>query len=121
MIRRWYERAVVLAGALGTRLASVRVLIIAAALVPTLAAPVLAQGERYFRGGPFGPWMWFAGAAMLLRALLIVALIVVVWRLVAARGGVLHPPDSALQILRERYAKGEISDDEYRKRLATLT
>ncbi len=55
MIRRWYERVVVLAGGLGTKLAPVRVLIIAAALVPTFAAPVLAQGERYFRGGPFGP------------------------------------------------------------------
>ncbi len=122
MIRRWYERAIILAGTLGPKLAPVRVLANASALMPALVGPVLAQGGPYFHRGPFGPgpWLWFAGAAMVLRALLFVAVVVVVWRLVASRG-VMHPHDAALQILRERYAKGEINEEEYRKRVATLT
>ena len=44
---------------------------------------------------------------------------VVVWRLLGA-GGLWHRPDSARQVLRERYARGEISEEEYRKRLSTL-
>jgi hypothetical protein len=31
-----------------------------------------------------------------------------------------HPSNSAAQILRERYARGEIAEDEYRERLGAL-
>ncbi len=122
MIHGWYERAIILEGTLGPKLASVRALANASVLVPALVGPVLAQGGPYFHRGPFGPgpWLWFAGAAMLLRLVLVVVLGVVVWRLLTSRGGT-HAPDAALQILRERYAKGEINEEEYRKRVATLT
>jgi len=122
MIRRWYERAVVLAGSLGAMLTPVRALTFGLAVVPALAGPVLAQSGPYFRRFPLepGPWLWFTGAAMLLRALLFIAIVVVGWRLLTSRGA-FHAPDSALQILRERYAKGEINEEEYRKRVATLS
>ncbi len=97
----------------------VRSTLIACALVPTLALPLLAQGVRQFGSRPFGPWVWAFGLMFFLRGLLLVSLLVVAWRLIGART-LFHRPDSATQILRERYARGEISEEEYRKRLVTL-
>lgn len=124
MLHRWYERSLVFVGSVGPRLAPVRYLVLAAALVPALAWPVLAQGERYFSGrpfgGPFGPGPWMLGVTMLFRLIFVVAIFILLWRLFSSRGPV-HASDSAVQILRDRYAKGEISEDEYRKRLTLLT
>ena len=104
-----------------------------AALVSTL--PALGQqappfgprpfGPRPFGPHPFGPhpfapWVFVAaGTFLALRLLLVIGLVIVVWRLLGA-GGLWHRPDSATQLLRERYARGEISEEEYRKRLSTL-
>jgi putative membrane protein len=64
-------------------------------------------------------WMWVLG---LLSMLLLVALVVgVVWAL--TRSNRPSQPDStsrAREILNERYARGEISTEEYRERLAAL-
>ncbi len=77
-------------------------------------------GPGVHRGGPL---FW---GFMLLRLLffvglilVFVGLILVLWRLLTARElwGRLDP---AMQILRGRYARGEISEEEYRKRLGTL-
>ncbi len=119
MIQKWSDRVALLAGTLLANLLPVRMGLIAAALVPTFAIPVLAQGARSLGVRPFGPWLWVVGLAMLVRALFVVGVVVVVWRLLAARIG--SRPDSAVQILRERYARGEMSEEEYQKRLATLT
>jgi len=99
----------------------------AAVLVATL--PALAQAPpfdpRPFGPHPFGPhrlapWVFVAaGTFLALRLLLVIGLVIVVWRLLGA-GGPWHRPDSATQVLRERYARGEISEEEYRKRLSTL-
>ena len=103
----------------------VRSMLAAIAMVPILALPALAQqagrfGGHHFGPHPFGPWAWAAGTLFLFRLALLVGLVVVVWRVLGARG-LWHRPDSATQILRERYARGEISEDEYRKRLVTLS
>jgi uncharacterized membrane protein len=100
---------------------------IAAAAIAAIVAPALAQvrmpvhpgpGFMYPGGGGFR-FFWVAGLFALLRAVLVVSLIVLAWKAIGARG-LWARPDAATQVLRERYARGEISDDEYRKRLVTL-
>ena len=77
-------------------------------------------GPHPFGPHPFAPWVFVAaGTFLALRLLLVIGLVIVVWRLLGA-GGLWHRPDSATQLLRERYARGEISEEEYRKRLSTL-
>lgn len=76
-------------------------------------------GPMPFGPHPFGPWAWVAGLSLLLRLLLVTGLILLIWRLLTTPT-IWRRPDSATQILRERYARGEISEDEYRKRAATL-
>jgi putative membrane protein len=95
------------------------------ALVLGQAVPALAQelrpfAPRLFGPHPAGPWFWAAaGLFLVLRALVVVGVVVLIWRLLSA-GGLWHRPDSATQLLRERYARGEIGEEEYRKRLETL-
>lgn len=73
--------------------------------------------------GHMNGWGW---AAMTFGWLLLLALLVLVGVLVARLGrrspGDGQPPGrpSAEQILAERYARGEIDDEEYRRRLTTL-
>ena len=77
-------------------------------------------GPHPFGPHPFAPWVFVAaGTFLALRLLLVIGLVIVVWRLLGA-GGLWRRPDSAIQVLRERYARGEISEEEYRKRLSTL-
>lgn len=65
--------------------------------------------------GLMGSWMvlwWIAG---------IVFLLIVVWLLVdAGRKSPIGPPDNAENILKQRYARGEIDHDEYERRLTDL-
>lgn len=130
------------------RLARRHAAVLAALLVVALALPALAQGVPGQTPGPGGqmpgpglygpdgsrgpygphafgprhpgPFVWAAGLFFLLRLLFLVGLILVVWRLLGART-FWQRPDPATQVLRERYARGELSEDEYRKRLATLS
>ena len=77
-------------------------------------------GPHPFGPHPFAPWVFVAaGTFLALRLLLVIGLVIVVWRLVSA-AGLWHRPDSATQVLRERYARGEIGEEEYRRRLSTL-
>ena len=100
--------------------------------VGTPTSPSLRPGPGYGRRGfglhrfgprRFGAWMLLGGLFSLLRLLLLVGLILLVWRVLNARllwDRLGHRQDPAAGILRERYARGEINEDEYRKRLATL-
>jgi uncharacterized membrane protein len=55
---------------------------------------------------------------MLLRLLFLVGLILLLWRLLTAPWWGRF--DHATRVLRERYARGEITEEEYGKRLGTL-
>lgn len=73
-------------------------------------------------GGWGGGWMWLWGLAMM--ALFVV---LIVWLVRATAGGPAapHPPersstDRAREILAERYARGELSTEEYRERATEL-
>ena len=71
-------------------------------------------------GGP--GWGWFGLTHLLWWALVVVA-IVLLARRVTGRGRQPppHPPvDRALDILRERYARGEIGKDEFEQRKRNL-
>jgi putative membrane protein len=100
-------------------------MIVSAAVVLSEAWPSLAQEMRPFEPrhpGMYGhgPWGWAGmGLFLLLRLLLVTGLVVLVWRLLSPRG-LWHRPDTATQLVRERYARGEINEEEYRKRLQTL-
>lgn len=116
-----------------------------AAPSPGIGAPPGPGGPYFYRQGPMrGPGFYrgrgngwgrfgrrrfggvgilFFGLFGLLRLLLLIGLIVLVWRVLTARGvwdrwG--RRADPGAEILRERYARGEIDQDEYRKRLAGL-
>lgn len=56
-------------------------------------------------GMTIGGWIWMA--------VWVVALVVMVWLLVSA-GGRHHSDDDPLEILRRRYARGEMSEEEFR-------
>jgi putative membrane protein len=66
-----------------------------------------------------GGWMWIWGAAMML---LVVLLVVWLVRSIAgsSRPEPTDPSERARSILSERYARGELSTEEYRERLSEL-
>ena len=71
-------------------------------------------------GGWGGGWMWLWGLAMM--ALFVV---LIVWLVRAGTGGwqgqrPSDPTDRAREVLAERYAKGELTTEEYRERVDQL-
>jgi putative membrane protein len=123
-MRRW---TAIRTATVGPLLSAAAVLVAALPAPARQAAPFGSRpfGPYPFSPHPFGPhpfapWVFAAaGTFLALRLLLVIGLVIVVWRLLGA-GGPWHRPDSATQVLRERYARGEISEEEYRKRLSTL-
>lgn len=93
------------------------------ALIP---APALAQ-ERPWDWGPGmhpGWWMWGAGGAVMMLMMLVfwglvIAGVVLGIRWVAGHGRQ-DRPDRALDILRERYARGDIDKEEFEARRRDL-
>ena len=90
------------------------------------AAMPLAQERSYNWTWEMHPmwWMWgFGGVVMMLGmlifwAVIITAIVIAVrWLVRDGRG---ERPDNALQILRERYARGEINRDEFEARKQDL-
>lgn len=81
---------------------------------------------RFHRGGGRGFGRatgivqgWFALNA-LLRFLVLIALLVIAWKVIASRS-IWGRPDGAVQIVREQFARGDITEEEYRKRRAALS
>lgn len=56
----------------------------------------------------------------LLRFLLGIALLVIAWKVITLRS-LWARPDGAVQVVRERFARGEINEEDYRKRLVALS
>lgn len=101
---------------------------IAALSIPAFllgAAPAQAQtndGTYWYMHNGWGHmmgwgWGWFGGLGMLLFWVVIIALAVVLLR---GRGPVQTRPDP-LDILKERFARGEISKEEYEERRKILS
>ena len=73
--------------------------------------------------GNHGDWMWGMGGVMGLGWILILVVIVaVVWLLVRGPlgGGAASDRRSALDILKERYARGEIGREEFEQKKRDL-
>ena len=68
-------------------------------------------------------WMWFGGGYMWLFWVVLVIVIVIVGRNMAANSNgssVSSNDETPLTILKKRFAKGEIDEDEYRRRSKEL-
>lgn len=89
-----------------------------------LATPVAYADPGEGWNGFHHDMMWgvgmFGGFTMLLFWGVLLALVVLVVRWLSKSSGESINTQSALDILKERYAKGEIDEDEYRKRKSTL-
>ena len=67
-----------------------------------------------------GGGMWFGGGFMWLFWLLIIVVIVIVIKSLLGGGVNRNSTDSPLQILQKRYARGEIDEEEYKRRRREL-
>lgn len=78
----------------------------------------------FWYGDGMNGWAWFAmSAGMVLFWGLLITVVVMLFRTLdraADRPSEFRPATPAEQILGERLARGEIDDEEYRRRLATL-
>jgi putative membrane protein len=75
---------------------------------------MVVLADHFWHGGLH--WFWVLG---LLQPVLWIAVIVVLVTLFRRRPSV-HPPSPALNILEERYARGEISREEFLERRSVL-
>lgn len=87
--------------------------------------PGFGPGRMMYRGGPgFGRRPGIAAGIFalgaLLRFLLIIALLVIAWKVITLRP-LWDRPDGAVQVVRDRFARGEINEEEFRTRLAALS
>lgn len=81
------------------------------------------RGFGSFGGGCFGygsPFWGIGGILMFAVCALLVALVVIVVMRALKKSGRLHPSSGAMETLRQRYAKGEISEEEYLRIKKTL-
>ena len=96
-------------------------LIVMVWMVPELA---LAQERPYGWGWGMHPWMWGAWGIGMMFMMLLFWVLVIVGLIVGIRWllGQRREPqgDSALEILRQRYARGEINKDEFEARRRDL-
>jgi putative membrane protein len=81
------------------------------------------QAGRVF--GPGGPWMghhvgWMGPLSMLLFIAILVAGAIIVVRMLANRQPPGPAPRGPIQILEERFARGEIDEEEFRTRRDAL-
>ncbi len=68
-----------------------------------------------------GMGLWMVLGAVTLIAVLVVAVLGSVWLLRRLRGGDGAPRETPQELLRRRYAAGEIDDAEFERRLSALT
>lgn len=99
----------------------------------SLASPLWAQGPAWNGGYPCGPhMMWWNGGwggmilgpllMIFVPAVLIAGLLLVLWRFrPPSTGPSSASPQSPLDILKERFARGEIDKEEYEERRRILS
>jgi putative membrane protein len=89
-----------------------------------IAAPAMAQERPWEWGMHPGWWMWGAGAMVMMLMMLVFWGLVIAGLVLGirwlARQGREDRPDRALDILRERYARGEINKEEFEARKRDL-
>lgn len=80
----------------------------------------MIAGGRFDHMDGWSGWMWFGGVFWLLFLAALVALIV--WLVTRGTGGgrPSSEDDRARRILDERFARGEIDEEEYRRRREVL-
>ena len=86
----------------------------------TIAATLLAQNDDGWwdhMSGTGGGWMWLWGTLMMLTWVAVIA--AAVWFVARSLSGG-SPSSGAREILDERYARGELTTEEYRERLDQL-
>ncbi len=69
-------------------------------------------------GGGMGIWMFFGTVFWIL--LIVGIVLLVVWVVQRASGGSDRSEESALEILKKRYARGEISKEEFEEKKRSL-
>ncbi|HVJ47696.1 SHOCT domain-containing protein [Desulfitobacterium sp.] len=81
-------------------------------------------GQGYYGNYGTGNYWWMGLIGMALQVIFWIAVIVIVWRLVSrhsSKSSVGYSnSDNALNILNERFAKGEIDTEEYTRRKESL-
>ena len=70
--------------------------------------------------GDHSGWLGFGGGFMWVFWILIIIVIVALIRGFSAGGGTSSTPESPMEILRRRYANGEVSDEEFKQRKKEL-
>ena len=65
-------------------------------------------------------WSFFGGGFMWLFWILIIMAIVLLVRSFTGNDSVHTPPESAMDILKKRFARGEIDEEEFEKRRSKL-
>ena len=95
-------------------------------LTPAVASAQQSQGPSYgshmWNGGWHG---WFFGPIMMIvfiAVAVVVAVLLIRWLGAPGHGGALHSPPgkTPLDILKERFARGEIEKDEFEERRRLL-
>lgn len=84
------------------------------------AALLFAHDDGWFHhmDGWGGGWMWLSGTLMMLTWVVIIA--AAVFLVARSLRSEQQRPDRAKEILDERYAQGEITSEEYQKRIEHL-
>lgn len=98
---------------------------LAAAVAVSLASTATAwaqAGERYYYGhhDMIGAWGWFGGLLMMLLMIALIAGAVVLAFRLLGHGPTGRSSGRALDILNERFARGEIDRTEYEERRRVL-
>ncbi|HKJ77112.1 MAG TPA: SHOCT domain-containing protein [Gammaproteobacteria bacterium] len=77
--------------------------------------------DHMYEYGGGGGWMWFGGLAMVLFWILVILAIIALARWLFSGGGAAGGDrDPALDLLRERFARGEIDHDEFEEKKRLL-
>ena len=95
-----------------------------ALLLPFLASARMMGWNGYGMMGGYGSWFGWGGAIIgfIFWVLVIILIVAIVrWALKGGRHMRWEGKDSAIEILKERYAKGEIKKEEFEEKMKDLT